>query len=190
MSSFLVAKNLKHILKTCPIEKILFKNNDIILIINFKYVYDFIFFLKNNNLTQYEILTCISGVDNPYNKLRFSIVYELLSIRFNNRIRIKTFVNEIISINSIETIYKTANWFECEIWDLFGVFFKNHSNLRRIMTDYGFEGFPLRKDFPLSGYIEIRYNEIQKRIINESLESAQKYRNFNFLSPWEKTFKI
>ena len=100
---------------------------------------------------QFKVLTCISGVDYPMNKYRFQIVYELLSVRYNFRIRVKTFTHELLSIKSCEKVFSAANWYECEIWDLFGVFFKNHSNLKRILTDYGFEGYPLRKDFPLSG---------------------------------------
>jgi len=88
-------------------------------------------------------------------------------------------------VDSCEKIFLAGIWYECEIWDMFGVFFKNHSNLKRILTDYGFEGYPLRKDFPLSGFIEMRYNEIEKRVVNESLELCQEYRTFSFLSPWE-----
>ena len=120
------------------------------------------------------------------NKYRFQIVYELLSIRYNQRIRIKTFTHELLSIDSVENSFSAANWYECEIWDMYGVFFRNHSSLRRILTDYGFEGHPLRKDFPLTGFIEMRYNETQKRVISESIEFSQEYRTFNFISPWNE----
>ena len=88
-------------------------------------------------------------------------------------------------IDSITSLYSAAGWFECEIWDMFGVFFKNHSNLKRLLTDYGFEGFPLRKDFPLSGFVEMRYNEVNNRVVSESIELSQEYRAFRFISPWE-----
>ena len=119
------------------------------------------------------------------NKYRFKLVYELLSVRYNSRIRIKIFLNELMNVNSCDKLFLTGGWYECEIWDMFGVFFTNHSNLKRILTDYGFEGYPLRKDFPLSGFIEMRYNEIEKRVIAEPIELAQEYRTFKFLSPWE-----
>ena len=181
----LIVKNIQMLSCIFPIEKIkIFKYN---LIITVKPIVltDLLYFLKYHTLYQFEILTCISGVDYPMNKNRFKIVYELLSVRYNFRIRIKTFTHELGTINSCENIFPAGNWYECEIWDMFGVFFKNHSNLKRILTDYGFEGYPLRKDFPLSGFIEMRYNEIEKRVVNESLELCQEYRTFAFLSPWE-----
>ena len=152
---------------------------------NWNCILNIIFIFKYHISYQFDILTCISGVDYPKNKYRFKIVYELLTIRYNFRIRIKTFTHELLGIDSSENLYLTAGWYECEIWDMFGVFFKNHSNLKRILTDYGFEGYPLRKDFPLSGFVEMRYHETEKRIINESIELCQEYRTFSFLSPWE-----
>ena len=131
-----------------------------------------------------EIVTRNPAVD-FHNKYRFKLVYELLSVRYNSRIRIKIFSHELLTVESCDTLFSAASWYECEIWDLFGVFFKNHSNLKRILTDYGFEGYPLRKDFPLSGFIEVRYNETKKRIVSESIELSQEYRTFRFLSPWE-----
>jgi NADH/F420H2 dehydrogenase subunit C len=143
-------------------------------------------FLKNNILCQFKILSCISGVDYPANKYRYRIVYELLSIRYNSRLRVKIFNYELMPVNSCEQLFPTAAWFECEIWDMFGIFFQNHSNLRRILTDYGFEGYPLRKDFPLSGYVEMNYNEVQKGVKEESIELSQEYRDFDTYSLWEK----
>jgi len=168
-----------------PIEKIKVFKHNLILLIKPYVLFEFLHFLKFHVLYQFEILTCISGVDYPLNKYRFEIVYELLSVRYNFRIRVKTLASELTTINSCENIFSAGNWFECEIWDMFGVFFKNHSNLKRILTDYGFEGYPLRKDFPLNGFIEIKYNEIEKRVVHESLELCQEYRTFSFLSPWE-----
>jgi NADH/F420H2 dehydrogenase subunit C len=185
MSQQLVVKNLRNVFKVCPLDKIQIFNSDLTLVVNPNMLLNILFFLKNHILYQFEILSCISAVDYPSNKYRFKLVYELLSIRYNIRIRIKTFTHELVGIDSCDHLYLTAGWYECEIWDMFGIFFKNHSNLKRILTDYGFEGYPLRKDFPLSGFVEMRYSESQKRVINESIELTQEYRTFNFLSPWE-----
>ena len=185
MKKKLMLQNISSLLKVCPIEKIKIFKYNLILVVKPVFLFDILLFLKYHTLYQFEILTCISGVDYPSNKYRFKIVYELLSVRYNFRIRIKTFTHELMMIDSCEKLFLAANWYECEIWDMFGVFFKDHSNLKRILTDYCFEGYPLRKDFPLSGFIEMRYNEIEKRVVNESLELCQEYRTFSFLSPWE-----
>jgi NADH:ubiquinone oxidoreductase subunit C len=111
-------------------------------------------------------------------------VYDLLSITYNARIRIKVFINETTSVDSIVEIFQNANWWEREIWDLYGIYFNKHPDLRRILTDYGFEGYPMRKDFPLSGYVELRYNQNKKRIVVEPLELTQDFRYFNFETPW------
>ena len=141
-------------------------------------------FLKLHSNTQYALLTSISGVDYPYRKKRFEICYELLSLRFNTRIRLKTFVDEITSLKSAAFVFPGATWWEREIWDLFGVFFEQNDDIKRILTDYGFEGHPLRKDFPLSGYVESRYDDTLKRVVCEPLEHAQEFRNFDFSSGW------
>jgi len=185
MNQQLVLKNIHNIFRVFPVEKIQIFNESLILIIKPTLLFDILLFFKLHILYQFEILTCISGVDYPMNKYRFKLVYELLSIRYNYRIKIKTFTHELMAINSCHKLFLTGKWYECEIWDMFGVFFVNHPNLKRILTDYGFEGYPLRKDFPLSGFIEMRYHEIQKRVINESIELTQEYRTFTFLSPWE-----
>uniref|UniRef100_A0A8C0SPT8 NADH dehydrogenase [ubiquinone] iron-sulfur protein 3, mitochondrial n=1 Tax=Canis lupus familiaris TaxID=9615 RepID=A0A8C0SPT8_CANLF len=114
-----------------------------------------------------------------------AIVYNLLSLRFNSRIRVKTYTDELTPIESTVSVYKAANWYEREIWDMFGVFFANHPDLRRILTDYGFEGHPFRKDFPLSGYVELRYDDEVKRVVAEPVELAQEFRKFDLNSPWE-----
>lgn len=173
------------IIKSIPIKKVQFYNDEIVLIVDSYYLKPLTLFLKNHYLLQFKLLTCISGVDYPQKAKRFEVVYELLSIQYNNRVRIKVFVNELEYIDSIEKEFLSANWFECEIFDMFGVFFKNHSDLKRILTDYGFEGHPLRKDFPLSGYVEVRYDEKHKRVVNEYLELSQEYRVFDFSSPWK-----
>jgi NADH/F420H2 dehydrogenase subunit C len=140
--------------------------------------------LKNHVGMQYKMLSCISGVDFLGNVYRFSVVYELLSIRFNKRIRLKVFVNEITTIKSAGTVFKAAGWWEREIWDLFGIYFEDHSDLRRILTDYGFDGHPLRKDFPLSGYTELKFNLTNKQLVVEPVEFSQEFRNFKQETPW------
>ena len=187
MNKILLVNNLKELSKICPLEKIQLFNDSLIIVVKSNFLNDILLFFKHHTMLQYKVLTCISGVDYPKNKYRFQVVYELLSIKYNFRVRIKTFTHELLGIKSCENIFPAAGWYECEIWDMFGVFFINHSNLKRILTDYGFEGYPLRKDFPLSGFIEMRYNEIEKRVINESLELSQEYRTFSFISPWESS---
>lgn len=145
----------------------------------------FLIFLKNHFKSQFKILTCIAGVDYPEKTFRFALVYELLSIKFNNRLRLKLFLDELTPMDSIETEYSGAYWWECEIWDMFGVYFLGKKQMTRLLTDYGFFGYPLRKDFPLSGFLESRYNLIKNRVVYESLELSQKYRAFSFTSPWE-----
>lgn len=144
-------------------------------------------FLKYNSNLQYKMLTAISGVDFPYRKRRFEVVYELLSLRFNSRIRVKTFVDEITPLTSSVSVFSCSTWWEREIWDLLGVFFEENDEIKRLLTDYGFEGHPLRKDFPLSGYVESRYNDKLKRVVCEPLEHAQEFRSFDFSSGWSST---
>lgn len=148
-------------------------------------IYESLIVLKNHYNFQFKILTSISGVDLPRNLHRFQIVYELLSVKYNARLRVKTVINELIPVNSIEKIYSAATWLESEIWDMFGVFFSGQSNLTRLLTDYGFQGHPLRKDFPLTGFLESRFNLIKNRVVYENLELAQEYRIFEYISPWE-----
>ena len=141
-------------------------------------------FLKNNIGYQYKLLSCVSGVDFLLKKYRFAVIYDLLSLTYNSRLRLKIFVNEITLVPSSVSVFINANWWEREIWDLFGIYFDKHPDLRRILTDYGFEGYPLRKDFPLSGYIEVKYDENKKRIVTEPVELSQEFRTFNFKTPW------
>lgn len=184
MNSQLVVKNIWSLSKICPLEKIQLYNEELVIVVKSQLLYNLLLFFKHHISYQFNVLTCITGVDYPHNKYRFKLVYDLLSIRYNIRLRVKTFTHELFGVNSCDQIYFTAGWYECEIWDMYGVFFKNHSNLKRILTDYGFEGHPLRKDFPLSGFVEMKYNETEKRVINESIELCQEYRAFRFLSPW------
>lgn len=147
-----------------------------------------LFILKKHINFQYKILTSISGVDfltTAFQKnFRFSVVYELLSLKFKNRLRVKVFLNEISTINSAFSVYCNANWWEREVWDMFGIWFEKHPDLRRILTDYGFDGFPLRKDFPLSGYLDICYSVNKRRIIFQPLELTQEFRSFSFENAW------
>jgi NADH/F420H2 dehydrogenase subunit C len=140
--------------------------------------------LKNHTTCQYKLLSCISGVDFLGKDYRFSVVYDLLSLVYNTRLRVKVFVNEITPVPSVVSVFINANWWEREVWDLYGVFFENHPDLRRILTDYGFEGHPMRKDFPLTGYVELKYDESRKRIVVEPVKLAQEFRSFTFETPW------
>lgn len=144
-------------------------------------------FLKNHTAAEYTMVSDITAVDFPTKNYRFEVVYNLLSVRHNSRIRVKTYADEATPVPSITSLYDGANWYEREVYDMFGVFFTGHPDLRRIMTDYGFDGHPLRKDFPLTGYTEIRYDEEKKRIVVEPLEMTQAYRNFEGgTSAWEQ----
>ncbi|KAL9113906.1 MAG: hypothetical protein Q9227_002040 [Pyrenula ochraceoflavens] len=144
-------------------------------------------FLKYHTAAEYTMVADITAVDFPTRNNRFEIVYNLLSVRHNSRIRVKTYADEASPVPSITALYDGANWYEREVYDLFGVFFTGHPDLRRIMTDYGFDGHPLRKDFPLTGYTEIRYDEEKKRIVVEPLELTQAFRNFEGgTAAWEQ----
>lgn len=142
-------------------------------------------FLRDDSTVDCKILVDVCGVDYPGRPERFEIVYNLLSIRQNHRVRVKTSTDEDTAVPSAAEIFSAANWFEREVWDLYGVFFSDHPDLRRILTDYGFEGHPLRKDFPLTGYVEVRYDDEEKRVVYEPVKLPQDFRSFDFLSPWE-----
>ena len=141
--------------------------------------------LRDDPATRFEQLTDITAVDYPDRAERFEVVYQLLSYTHNRRMRVKLATDEDTPVPSAVAVFSAANWFEREVWDLFGIFFENHPDLRRILTDYGFEGHPFRKDFPLTGYVEARYDEDQKRVIYEPVRLTQDFRAFDFLSPWE-----
>jgi len=146
-----------------------------------------IFFFKYHINSQFKLLMDICGIDYiQKSKNRFEISYNLLSIKYWLRVHVKVNINEFSPVNSLIKIFKSANWYEREIWDMFGIFFKNHTDLRRILTDYGFDGFPLRKDFPQTGYVELRYNNDFKHLIYEPVELSQDFRSFDFLSPWNQ----
>ena len=146
-----------------------------------------ILFLKTNEKCKFKQLIDITAVDYPQREKRFKIVYLLLSHEKNLRIVINTHIDEKKTVSSITKIFPSANWMEREIFDMYGISFKNHPDLRRILTDYGFDGYPLRKDFPLTGHTEVRYNEDKKKVVSEPVKLDQEYRNFDFESPWEGT---
>lgn len=143
-------------------------------------------FLKCHHQTQFTNIVDIAGVDVPARENRFEIVYNLLSIRNNARIRVKTYTDELTPIDSVTKIWKGADWYEREIWDMFGVIFSGHHDLRRILTDYGFEGHPFRKDFPLTGYEEVRFDEEDRRVLYEPVELPQEFRKFEITPSWEQ----
>ncbi|KAI9315727.1 hypothetical protein BX666DRAFT_345420 [Dichotomocladium elegans] len=144
-------------------------------------------FLRDHTNCQFKSVQDITGVDYPSREYRFEVVYNMLSMRYNARIRVKTYASETSPVPSTVPLFSVANWQEREVYDMFGVFFVGHPDLRRILTDYGFEGHPLRKDFPLTGYVEVRYDEEKKRVVQEPLELTQAFRNFEgALSPWEQ----
>ena len=148
---------------------------------------DVVLFLKNNNQTKFKQLIDITAVDYPENEKRFKLVYLLLSHEFNSRIHIDFFINENEIATSLTSVFPSANWMEREVFDMYGIKFKDHPDLRRILTDYGFVGHPLRKDFPLTGHNEVRYSEDEKKVIYEPVKLEQNYRNFDYESPWEGT---
>ena len=162
-------------------------HNQLYLSINSEDLLNVILLLKTNKDTKFKQLIDITAVDYPENKKRFKIVYLLLSHEFNQRILISYFINENEKISSLVNIFPSANWMEREIFDMYGIKFNDHPDLRRILTDYGFEGFPLRKDFPLTGHNEVRYSEEEKKVIYEPVKLEQNYRNFDYESPWEGT---
>ncbi len=180
----LLTQYLDSLIKVCPVYKIQLHSDSVSLTARAELVNDILLFLKNHITNQFKILTIISGVDYPNEKYRFKVVYELLSVRFNNRIRLKVFTHELNPLKSSTKVFVAADWYESEVWDMFGVFFSDHPNLVRLLTDYGFHGYPLRKDFPLSGFSEAKYNESKKRIVNRMVELSQNYRVFKYSSPW------
>ena len=147
-------------------------------------------FLKEDQNCKFNILIDICGVDYPEKDKRFEIVYHFLSLSVNRRIRVKLMTDEGTKIPSIVDLFPSAGWYEREVYDLFGVIFSGNTDLRRLLTDYGFKGHPLRKDFPLTGYVEVRYDEEQKRVIYEPVKLTQEFRNFDFVSPWEGMNRI
>ena len=142
-------------------------------------------FLRDDALCRFTTLIDICGVDWPSRTDRFEVVYHMLSMHLNQRIRIVLSTDEDTPVDSVVELFPAANWFEREAFDMYGIIFSGHPDLRRLLTDYGFEGYPLRKDFPLTGYVEVRWDEEEKRVVYEPVELVQEYRDFDFMSPWE-----
>lgn len=142
-------------------------------------------FLRDDPLCLFKVLVDICGADYPERPKRFDVVYNLLSLVHNQRVRIKVKADSLTPIPSVTGVYNSANWFEREAWDMYGIMFSDHPDLRRLLTDYGFEGHPLRKDFPLTGFVEVRYDDARKRVVYDPVKLPQEFRNFDFLSPWE-----
>ena len=177
----------KNLLKTLPfISTIKIVKDELVLFVPSSFIGEVLIFLRDNNSCLFKILSDMTVVDYPKKKKRFEIVYTLLSLKYNMRIRVKTYVSDTQPIDSVSNIFKSANWAEREAWDCFGVFFSNHPDLRRILTDYGFVGHPLRKDFPLSGFTEVRYDAVVKSVVEEPLEFSQEFRSFEFSNPWKE----
>ena len=163
------------------------KHNQLYVEIDKEDLIDVILFIKTNKNTKFKQLIDITVVDYPEKTQRFKIVYLFLSHEFNQRMVLSYEINENEVISSLTSIFPSANWMEREVFDMYGVSFKDHPDLRRILTDYGFKGHPLRKDFPLTGHTEVRYSEDKKKVINEPVKLEQNYRNFDYESPWEGT---
>ena len=142
-------------------------------------------FLRDDPICKFSSLIDICGVDYPSRERRFDVVYHMLSMAHNTRIRIKVTTDETVPVHSVTSLFPNADWYEREAFDMYGILFDEHPDLRRILTDYGFEGYPLRKDFPLSGFVEVRYDEERKSVVYEPVNLPQEYRSFDFMSPWE-----
>jgi len=165
-------------------------NNELSIVINPASIIKFVEFLMVDNECQFSTLIDITAVDYPEKMKRFTIVYHFLSMVQNQRIRISADISEGEVVPSIISLHPSANWFEREVFDMYGIFFSGHPDLRRLLTDYGFTGHPLRKDFPTSGYLEVRYDEVKKQVVYEPTKLTQEYRQFDFLSPWEGAQQI
>ena len=172
---------------TTKIKKSEIKHDQLYINIDSEDLINVTLFIKSNENTKFRQLIDVTVVDYPENTQRFKVVYLFLSHEFNQRIILSYFISENEVIPSLTSIYPVANWMEREVFDMYGVKFKDHPDLRRILTDYGFEGHPLRKDFPLTGHTEVRYSEEQKKVIKEPVKLEQNYRNFDYESPWEGT---
>jgi NADH-quinone oxidoreductase subunit C len=160
---------------------------ELTLVVSAEDIVQTVTFLRDDPQCQFNCFVDICGVDYPGREKRFDVVYHFLSPRLNHRIRLKVETDEVTPVPSLIGVFPAANWFEREAYDLYGILFSGHPDLRRILTDYGFEGFPLRKDFPLTGYVEVRYDDAQGRVVYEPVKLTQEFRNFDFLSPWEGT---
>lgn len=167
------------------VERFEFVKGELTLYANRDKILKVLQFLRDDPECRFLQLIDVCGADYPDRAERFDVVYHLLSLSQNNRVRVKVSTTEDIPVPSAASLFSSANWYEREVWDMYGVYFINHPDLRRILTDYGFEGHPQRKDFPLTGYVEVRYDEERKRVVYEPVQLTQDFRKFEFLSPWE-----
>lgn len=161
------------------------RHDELTLIAVREHIATLIKFLRDDSQCRFETLIDICGADYPERLERFEVIYHLLSMRMNQRIRVKCSTDEETPVNSLMEVFPSAQWYEREALDMYGISFAGNDDLRRLLTDYGFDGHPLRKDFPLTGYVEVRYDELEKRVVYEPVKLTQEYRNFDFLSPWE-----
>lgn len=160
-------------------------HNELMVTVNRNQIVRCLAFLRDDPQCLFKQLVDICGVDYPERSERLEVVYNLLSLKHNQRIRVKLTTDEATPVPSVVSVFRSAGWFEREAWDLYGIMFSEHEDLRRLLTDYGFEGHPMRKDFPLTGFVEMRYDEEQKRVVYEPVQLTQEFRRFDFMSPWE-----
>jgi NADH-quinone oxidoreductase subunit C len=180
-----IEQNKNKILEKFPKAIILNKEQYIEIRVHQNEIFNVIKELKDDTHLQYDQLIDLTAIDYPSRNERFDIIYIFLSMTLNKRVLVKSLINENDKIQSITSLHKAADWYERECYDLFGIQFLNHPDLRRIMTDYNFEGYPLRKDFPLTGHTEVRYDDLEKKVIYEPVKLTQEFRNFDYMSPWE-----
>ena len=184
-STNVVQFGLKYVSKVFPSAIFYTINGEAAVKIPANYLISFLTFMKRHTATNFTQLRDISAIDYPERKFRFEVVYQLLSISYNQRLTVIVSVPEGSGLDSVVSVYPSAGWYERETWDMFGIFFRNHSDLRRMLTDYGFKGHPLRKDFPVTGFVEVRYNDFRKRILYEKVSLPQEYRLFNLENSWK-----
>lgn len=168
-----------------PVESVDIARDELVIVVRRESIVRVLTFLRDDVNCQFKQLMDVCGVDYPGRPERFEVVYNLLSLTHNRRIRVKTRTDERSAVPTVTGVFNSAGWWERETYDLYGIWFREHPDLRRILSDYGFEGHPLRKDFPLTGYVEVRYDDGLKRIVYEPVKLTQDFRNFDFLSPWE-----
>ena len=171
--------------KIFPLSLVFILQEELVVKTSSKYVRPLLIIIKRHTPRSYQQLIDITAVDHPKQKQRFEIVYQLLSVKYNQRLMLSVSVSEGIMLDTVTSIYASAGWYEREIWDMFGIFFRNHTDLRRILTDYGFKGHPLRKDFPITGYVEVRYSDYNKRVVYEKVNLSQEYRRFSLENNWQ-----
>ena len=179
LAEYIKAKHLKEVLAAHV------EGGELTLFIERESVVALLSFLRDDANCQFKLLVDLCGVDYPQRTRRFDVVYHLLSVQHNQRVRVVLQTDEFTPVDSAVNVFPAAGWYEREAWDLYGVFFNGHPDLRRILTDYGFDGHPQRKDFPLTGHVELRYDEVQKRVVYEPVKLTQAFRSFDYLSPWE-----